>query len=146
MVFLGEGRQEGEVEEQKFRVNFNWGISPYFLIQLLKLWPQQTVWTVAQERLKISPGNFTQVLATELTRNAFKAKRNSAWALHPAEETPAIWSRGWPAATAVCKTARAAKIKLWSQAGRQPMTGEIRSSEMPQISSQQVWLAYTKVY
>jgi len=88
-----------------------------------------------------------QVLATELTRKAFKVWWNSARALHPAEETPAIWRRRWPTATAVCKIARAAKIKLWSQAARQPMTGEIRSSEMPQMSSQQqVWPTYTEVY
>lgn len=139
----------GEAEEQKFRVKFKWGISPYFVIQLLKLWPQQTVWTVTRERLKkkISPGNVTQVLATELTRKAFKARQNPARVLHPAEETPAIWRRGWPSATAVCKIARAAKIKPWSQAGRRPMTGEIRSSEMPQMSSQQqVWPTYSQVY
>lgn len=144
---MGAGEQEGEAEERKFRVNFKWGISPYFVIQLLKLWPQQIVWTVVWERPKISLGNFTQVLATELTSKALKVWWNSARAPHPAEETPAIWRLGRSLATAVCKITRAAKIKLWSQAGRQPMTGEIRSSEMPQMSfQQQVWPAYTKVY
>lgn len=76
-------------------------------------------------------------------REAFRARRNAA----RAGEAPASWSWGWPAAVAVCKIARAAKIKLWSQAGRQPMADEIRSSEMPQMSSQQqVRPTYTGVY